>query len=227
MPEPEATGRTRNRPEAVAPGPEDSTSDDDTASQPGSSFADVELEPEDFTPRIWNNAMRQSRRGWEKEVLPVLARHAGTRTGPTLESLSSHFGVRELARLTRRLMSHEVGLSRWYCYYCNRKGGEGPEDPARFEAAFLVEFICLVLFLAPTLMQSLHLEARPGGDLGAAVAATAEELRGAGAARRCGGSPGRRPSQGGDAQWEHPSRTPSPPDRGRGEGLRARQRDPC
>ena len=103
----------------------------------------------------------------------------------------------------------------------------GPEDPAQFEAAFLVEFICLVLFLAPTWMQSLHLEERPGGDLGAAVAATAEELRGAGAARRCGGSPGRRPSQGGDAQWEHPSRTPSPPDRGRGEGLRARQRDPC
>ena len=113
VPEQEATGRTRNRPEAVAPGPEDSTNDDDTASQPGSSFADVELEPEDFTPRIWNNAMRQSRRGWEKEVLPVLARHAGTRTGPTLESFGSHFGVRELARLTRRLMSHEVGLSRW------------------------------------------------------------------------------------------------------------------
>ena len=75
-------------------------------------------------------------------------------------------------------------------------------------AALLVEFICLVLFLAPTLTQSLNLEARPGGDLGAAVAATAKELRGASSARRCGGSPGRRPSQGGDGQWEHPSRTP-------------------
>ena len=89
-----------------------------------------------------------------------------------------------------------------------QEGRRGATGPARFEAAFLVEFICLVLSLAPTLMQSLNLEKRPGGHLGACVDATAKELRGADAAWRCGGSPGRRPSQGGDAQWEHPSRTP-------------------